>query len=52
MKTRNELTDELATGTGDAETIWRELLAGASITELENITRESTALREFGSLLA
>ena len=50
--TRDELTDELATGTGAGEDIWRELLADASRDELVNILGEADRLREHGSKLA
>ena len=50
--TRDELTDELAAGTGAAEDIWRELLADASTDELVNILGEADRLREHGKDLA
>ena len=50
--TRDELTDELATGTGAGEDIWRELLADASRGELVNILAEADRLRAEGSKLA
>ncbi len=50
--TREELTDELAAGTGAAEDIWRELLADASTDELVNILDEAERLREHGKDLA
>lgn len=50
--TRDELTDELAAGTGDGEAIWRELLAEAPRDELVNILAEADRLREHGKDLA
>jgi hypothetical protein len=50
--TRDELTDELAAGTGDGEAIWRELLAEASTDELVNVLGEADRLREQGKGLA
>jgi hypothetical protein len=50
--TRDELTDELAAGTGDGEAIWRELLADAPKDELVNILAEADRLREHGKGLA
>lgn len=50
--TRDELTDELAAGTGAGEDIWRELLEGASTEELVNILGEADRLREHGKELA
>lgn len=50
--TRDELTDELAAGTGDGEAIWRELLADAPRDELVNILAEADRLREHGKGLA
>lgn len=49
--TRDELTDELAAGTGDGEAIWRELLQDASRDELVNILGEADRLREHGKEL-
>lgn len=51
-RTRDELTDELAAGTGDAEDIWRDLLADASQDELVSILGEADRLREHGKDLA
>jgi hypothetical protein len=50
--TRDELTDELAAGTGDGEAIWRELLADAPRDELVNILAEADRLRAEGKGLA
>jgi hypothetical protein len=50
--TRDELTEELAAGTGAGEDIWRELLADASRDELVNILAEADRLREQGKDLA
>jgi hypothetical protein len=50
--TRDELTDELAAGTGEGEAIWRELLAEAPRDELVNILAEADRLREHGKDLA
>ena len=50
--TRDELTDELAAGTGDGEAIWSELLADAPKDELVNILAEADRLREHGKGLA
>lgn len=49
--TRDELTDELAEGTGEGEAIWRDLLADASRVDLVNILAESDKLREKGKEL-
>lgn len=49
--TRDELTDELAIGTGDGEAIWRELLEGAPRDELANILAEADRLRASGKEL-
>ena len=46
--TRDELTDELASGTGEGEAIWRELLAEAPREELVNILAEADRLRAQG----
>ncbi len=46
--TRDELTDELAAGTGDGEEIWRELLADATTDELADILHASDRLRTEG----
>jgi hypothetical protein len=50
--TRDELTDELASGTGEGEAIWRDLLAEAPRDELVNILAEADRLREQGKGLA
>ena len=56
--TRDELTDELsklwdsAEGTGDGESIWRDLIADASRSDLVNILTEADSLRAQGKRLA
>ena len=50
--TRDELTDELAAGTGAGEAIWRDLLADAPREDLANILAEADRLRAEGKELA
>ena len=49
--TRDELTDELAAGTGDGECMWREMLADVPKADLAAMIAEADRLRAQGKEL-